>query len=249
MHVLVTRPEPDALKLKGLIEQRGHEATVAPLLAVAFDGVEVEELEGVTTLVATSRNGLRSLLGTDALQAARALTVIAVGTGTAEEARRMGFARVVKGPGTAADLGPLIVSILDPMEEVLLHLAGERLTSDLAGELQLMGFRISARPVYRMEAARALPAAVVQAIAEGSIEAVMLMSPQTAAVWVRLVERHVVAMRGLAAKVRAMPHLCLSEAVARRLSPLGDIAIEIADEPTLEEMLALIDGAAAKSGA
>ncbi len=244
MHVLVTRPEPDALKLKGLIEQRGHEASVAPLLAVAFDGIEPEELEGVTTLVATSRNGLRSLLGTEALQLARALTVIAVGTGTAEEARRMGFARVVKGPGTAADLGPLIVSILDPMEEVLLHLAGERLTSDLAGELQLMGFRISARPVYRMEAAQVLPADIARALADGTIEAVMLMSPQTAAVWVRLVGRH-----ELGPRLRDVAHLCLSEAIARRLSPLGDVPVEIADAPTLEEMLALIDSAAAKSGA
>ncbi len=244
MHVLVTRPEPDALKLKGLIERRGYEATVAPLLAVAYDGIEPEELEGVTTLVATSRNGLRSLLGSEALQAARLLTVIAVGNGTAEEARRMGFARVIKGPGTAADLGPLIVSILDPMEEMLLYLAGERLTSDLASELQLMGFRMTARPVYRMEAARTLPSEVADAITDGTIEAVMLMSPQTAAIWVRLVERH-----GLGLRVRDLAHLCLSTAIAGRLSPLGEVPVEIAEAPTLEEMLALIDIAAAKSGA
>lgn len=242
MRVLVTRPEPDALKLKGVLEQRGYEAAVAPLLAVAYDRLDPEELEGVTTLVATSRHGLRALMGTEALEPARALTLIAVGSATAEEARRMGFARVIKGPGTAADLGPMIASILDAAEEVLLHLAGERLASDLAGELQLMGFRIASRPVYRMEAARALPPGIVSALQRGAIDAVMLMSPQTAAVWARLIERH-----GLRGQVREMAHLCLSEAVAARLSPLGAVPIEIANAPSLEEMLALVDIAAAKS--
>lgn len=244
MHVLVTRPEPDALKLKGVLEQRGHRATATPLLAVAYDGLEAEELEGVTTLVATSRHGLRALVGTAALEAARALTVIAVGAATAEEARRMGFARVVKGPGTAADLGPMIAAILDPMEEVLLHLAGERLAADLAGELQLMGFRVAARPVYRMEPASALPAGVVADLAKGRIDAVLLMSPQTAAVWVRLVKRH-----QLVATAGAVAHLCLSEAVAARLAGLGPVPTLIANAPSLEEMLALVEVAAANSEA
>lgn len=242
MRVLVTRPEPDALKLKGILEQRGYAAAVAPLLAVSYRGLDPEDLDGVTTLVATSRNGLRALIGTEALAAARTLTLVAVGSATAEEARRMGFARVVKGPGTAADLGPMIASILDPAEEVLLHLAGERLASDLAGELQLMGFHVASRPVYRMEPARALPPGIVAALARGAIDAVMLMSPQTAAVWARLIEHH-----GLRDRLRDVVHLCLSEAVAARLSPLGGVPLEIANAPSLEEMLALVDIAAAKS--
>lgn len=244
MRVLVTRPEPDALKLKGLLESHGHKASVAPLLGVVFSGIESEELEGVTALVATSRNGLRSLLGSEALERARALPVIAVGRATAEEARRMGFARVVTGPGTAAELGPMIAAVLDPTEEMLLHLAGERLASDLASELQHMGFNISVRPVYRMEAARKLPPDVVNELSKGAIAAVMLMSPQTAAVWSRLVVRH-----GLTAKVRDVVHLCLSEAVASRLAPLGAVPHEIADAPNLEEMLALVELTAAKSDA
>src|SRR5262249_60653114 len=36
MRVLVTRPEPDALKLRAALEQRGHEATGTPLLTPSF---------------------------------------------------------------------------------------------------------------------------------------------------------------------------------------------------------------------
>jgi uroporphyrinogen-III synthase len=242
MHVLVTRPEPDALKLKGLIERRGHEASVAPLLSVVYAPPEPAALEGVTGLIATSRNGLRALVGSDALEAARGLTVFAVGGATAEEARRMGFARVVKGPGTAEALGPLVASLVDPAEEVLLHLAGDRLAFDLVGELSLMGINVTAQAVYATRAVRALPADVREAISLGDIDAVLLMSPQTAAVWARLIAAH-----GLGEETREMSHLCLSEAVAGRLAPLSEVPIEIASAPTLEEMLALVDLAAAKS--
>ncbi len=243
MHVLVTRPEPDSLKLVGLLEQHGHEALAAPLSSFVSLGLEAEALEGITGLVATSRNALRALVGSDALAAARNRTVFAVGGATADEARRMGFSRVVKGPGTAADLGPLIASLVDPAEEMLLYLAGDRLAHDLAGELQELGVRVDSRVVYRMEHARALPLHAVTAIGAHEIDAVVLMSQQAAHTWTRLVAAH-----HLQEPVRDMLHLCLSDAVARRLAPLGGVEIEAAVRPTLEEMLALVDAAAAKLG-
>ncbi|MDX2156568.1 MAG: uroporphyrinogen-III synthase [Hyphomicrobiaceae bacterium] len=242
MHILVTRPAPDGATLKQLIESAGHQASLAPLMSVAFDRPLAEELEGITGLVATSRNALRALAGTEALDVARGLTVFAVGAGTAEQARSMGFARVVKGPGTAEALGPLIASIVDPAEEVLLHLAGEQLSRDLVGELSLSGLNISSRIVYGIRPARELPEAVRSAIRVGVIDAVMLMSPQTAAIWSRLVRLH-----GLESAAREIIHLCLSSAVAGRLTGLGTVPTGIAGEPTLEEMLALADLAAAKS--
>lgn len=243
MHVLVTRPEPDSIKLVGLLQKRGHEATAAPLSSFEPLGLDAEALEGVTSLIATSRNALRALVGSDVLALARNLTVFAVGGATAEEARRMGFARVVKGPGTGSELVPLIASLVDPAEEILLHLAGDRLACDIAGELYELGLRVETRVVYRMVQAQSLPAKVLSAIAAGDIDAVTLMSPQAAVVWTRLVEKHAVEN-----SVRNIIHLCLSEAVARRLAPLEGIAIEATVRPTLEEMLALIDLAAAKSG-
>ena len=35
MHLLVTRPEPDAAELKAALEAQGHEVSVEPLLAIA----------------------------------------------------------------------------------------------------------------------------------------------------------------------------------------------------------------------
>ncbi|MEZ5856675.1 MAG: uroporphyrinogen-III synthase [Hyphomicrobiaceae bacterium] len=240
MLVLVTRPEPDALKLVGLLQHRGHEAMAAPLMSVSYSTLEPELLEGVTGLIATSRHGLRALVGTDALEIARRLTVFAVGRATALEARKMGFQRVVKGPGTAEALAPLIASMVDPAEEVLLHLAGARLAHDLAGELSLQGLNVSVETVYAMRPARELSEPVRDAILNGKIEAVLLMSPQTASIWSRLVTDH-----GLGDYVREILHLCVSDAAADRLKGLGGVAIEVAEAPSLEEMLALVEVAAA----
>lgn len=241
MRILITRPEPDALKLKGLLEDRGYEAVVEPLLSVTFDDCESIELEGVSALIATSRNGLRALRHAEVVEAARGLTVFAVGSATAEEARRMGFRTIIKGPGTATALAPMIASTLDPAEDVLLHLAGDRLAVDIARELEENGFRASKAVVYRMQPATQISDSTREALAEGDIDAVLLMSAETAAVWARLAVRH-----RLGPLLTEIPHLCLSDAVASRLKPLGNIPVEVADQPTLEEMLALIDLTAAQ---
>jgi len=243
MHVLVTRPEPDSIKLVGLLQKRGHTAQAAPLSAFVPLGIDADVLEGVTGLIATSRNALRAIVGSDALVAARGLTVFAVGAATAEEARRMGFAKVVKGPGTATELGPLVASLVDPAEDLLLHLTGERTAHDLAGELGLLGVRAASHVVYRMDAAKALPKQAVETIRGGHLGAVVLMSPDAATIWTRLIVAH-----GLTEAARDVSHLCLSETVARRIARLAPLTIRQARRPTLEEMLALVDLAAANRG-
>jgi uroporphyrinogen-III synthase len=241
MRLLVTRPEPDALKLSGVLEDAGHATVVEPLLSVSFDGGDPVDLDGAQAVLATSRNALRALKSTPALAEARHLPLFAVGKATAAEARTLGIETVVTGAGTAAELVAHIVSVLDPAAGVLVHLAGNVLAYDLAGELEAHGFRVRQPVVYRMLAATAFGETTVEAFAMREIDGVLLMSPRTAAIYARLVMKH-----GLTSVVRALPHFCLSEAVARQLQPLGGVPTEIAEAPRLEEVLALIDIAAAQ---
>lgn len=241
MRLLVTRPEPDALKLKALLEDAGHEATVEPLLSVSFEDPDPIDLESVQALIATSRNALRALRSSPALAQARHLPLFAVGKATATEARTMGFETVVTGAGTGAELVGHVVSALDPAAGLVLHLAGDTLAGNLRGELEGHGFRLEQPVVYRMVAARAFSDDAIEQLAMGEIEGVVLMSPRTAAVYAELVRK-----AGLTATIRPLPHFCLSAAVARRLEPLGDVVKHVADRPRLEEVLALIDEVAAQ---
>ena len=241
MRILVTRPEPDGLKLKGLLEERGHEAEVEPLMRASTEGFEPVDLDGITALIATSRNALRAIRGQVAGRAVRELKIYTVGAGTAEEARRLGFGTIVRGPGTIAELLPIIASTLDPTEELLLNLRGERVSMDVPLELEALGYRVSDAVVYRMISAEAFSENVQEQLGNGEIEGVMLMSPQTAAIYARLVVKH-----RLQTSVREVVHLCLSDAVAGRLNGIKEIPIDVADHPTVEEMLDLVDLAAAK---
>jgi uroporphyrinogen-III synthase len=242
MRLLVTRPEPDALKLRALLEEHGHQATVEPLLQVSFDDADPIDLEGVQALIATSRNGLRALKSHPALAEARRLPLFSVGEATAKEARALGFEVVVTGAGTAQELVVHIVSALDPAAGLLLHLAGDALAGDLKGALEEHGFRVLQPRVYQMLPATALSEDTVEQLAMGEIDGVILLSPRTAQVYAALMRK-----QGLASVARGLMHFCLSPAVARRIEPLGTVRVQIADTPRLQEVLALIDAAAPQS--
>jgi uroporphyrinogen-III synthase len=242
MRLLVTRPEPDALKLRAALEEHGHEATVEPLLRVCFPDSEPIDLEDVQALIATSRYGLRALKSHPLRGVARKLPLFAVGRATATEGRALGFETVVTGAGTAQELVAHIVSVADPAAGLLLHLAGDVISTDLAGELEAHGFRVLQPVVYRMQAATALTDDTVEQLALGEIDGVILMSPRTATIYASLMRKH-----GLMSVARGLIHFCLSAAITQKLAPLGPVRTEIADAPRLEEVLALIDAAAARS--
>lgn len=242
MHLLVTRPEPDAIKLRALLEEHGHEATVEPLQSVEFEDAEPIELDGVQALIATSRNALAALAEDPSLPLARDLPLFAVGRATAARARAMGFATVITGAGTAAELAQHIVSVVEPSAGFLLHLAGEQLAGDIKADLEAHGFRVLQPVVYRMVAATRLGAVTLDRLSDGDIDGVILMSPASARIYAGLIAKH-----GLAPLVRRLTHFCLSPAVAQRLQPLGAVPVEVAAAPRLEEILALIDAVAAQS--
>src|SRR5512145_2562559 len=131
MRLLVTRPEPDAMKLGAVLEEAGHEAVIEPLLSVSFAEGDAVDLEGAQALIATSRNALRALKASPALPEARRLPLFAVGRATAAEARALGFETVVTGAGTAAELVTHIVSALDPATGLLGYLAVDTRATDL----------------------------------------------------------------------------------------------------------------------
>ena len=236
MRLLVTRPEPDALLLKARLETLGHEATVAPLLSVSFENADDIDLSEVQALIATSRNGLKALRVQSAHKIAALLPIYVVGKATAKEAQALGFTEIITGGGAVADLIPEIVASADPQSDVLLHLAGDEVAGTLASELELHGFRVMQPIVYRMVPATSFDADTADQIATGEIDGVLLFSPRTASIYVNLINQH-----ELQPATQRLRHFCLSEAVARRLAPIATPHTEIADSPTLEAMLELLD--------
>lgn len=235
MRVLLTRPEPDAGELSARLAALGHEVKAEPLLQIVPLPIEAGAFADAQAIIVTSRNGLRALAASKALEEARALPVFAVGPATAALARDSGFANVIAGAGAARDLVPLIAAHCDASEGVLAHVAGEALAFDLAAALAQEGLTVRTLAAYRAEPAAALSGETARAIAEGGLDAVVLMSPRTAEIYAELVDA-----AGIGEAARHLACVCLSPAVAARLAGLAPARVEIAAEPNATALLAAL---------
>lgn len=236
MHVLLTRPESASAALKARIEALGCEVSLAPLLDIRLHAIPVGALEGATELIATSRNGLKALAASpDTLSQARQLTVYAVGPATGELARSLGFADVREGAGTAAALVPMIAQADTTRAGHFVHLAGDHLAFDLAGALREAGVSVRAVPAYASVAAETLPVDVVDRLRDGDIDAVILMSPRTAATWAALTSDAV-----LRPALARLTHVCLSKGVADRLGDTNNLKVMTAVRPDADAIASLV---------
>lgn len=242
MRLLVTRPADDAAELARRLAALGHEALIEPLLRVEPLDDATLGLAGIGGLVVTSRQALRALArNAAALIAARPLPIFTVGGATAQEARDLGCLTVIEGPGQAAGLVPLIATRAARLEGRLLHLAGERLAFDLQAALAAEGVDMETRVVYRTMPARELSPATLTALRTPILNGVLLLSPETARTWVRLLAHH-----GLEIEALSLTHYCLSPAVAAALGPLPQARSRTALSPSVEDLLALLTEPAAK---
>lgn len=235
MHLLVTRPEPDASEMSAQLEELGHRATVEPMLRLEFLPIGAGAFESAQALIATSRNGLRALASFKALGTARALPIFVVGPGTAELAAAMGFPRVIAGSGGARDLVGRIASEVDPAGGRLVHVAGEALAFDLAPALAERGIAVDRLTAYRMVAAESFTPSTSLQLRDEALEGVILMSPRTARVFAELL-----GSAGLGRQASRLTCFCLSQEVADALEGVSPGRVEIAPEPNSAGIFAAV---------
>ncbi len=241
MRLLVTRPAPDAGVQAEKLRALGHDALVSPLLKVEFLTPELPDISTVQALIVTSRNGLRALEASGALERVLSLPLFAVGSASAKRARDLGFEQVHEGPGTAEGLAPLIVSKSGPARGVLLHLAGEQVAFDLKGALEEQGFEAAQPALYRMSATDGFSAPAHEALESGELEGVLLMSPASARAYMELIVSW-----GLESAAAKPAYFCLSENVAAPLRGLDSARIIVSPSPSEDDLLALTRSKAAK---
>jgi uroporphyrinogen-III synthase len=242
LHLLVTRPEPDASALAARLEALGHRVSLAPLIDIDLAPIPAADLAEADSLIATSRNALRALVASEAADAARGKRLFVVGPGSRALAERKGFRHVVAGPSSAEALVPVILAATAATPDApLLYLAGDAQAIDLAGALAAARRSICTRVVYRQVPRTTLPSAVARDLGAGAVDGVLLYSPRTAGIYADLVATGI-ERQAIANTV----HFCLSVAVAAPLAPLA-VATAIAVQPDSEEMLALVSRVAAVS--
>ncbi|QBX38829.1 uroporphyrinogen-III synthase [Brevundimonas sp. S30B] len=164
--VWITRASPGAERTADRLTVLGFQPVVAPLLAIEPIPQPAPDLDGVRTLVFTSRNGVAAFA---ALSDRRDRPVLTVGDATADAARQAGFQDVTSASGALDDLAALIRRT--PNAGPVLACLAETPAGDLAARVG-GGVEIRTLPVYR---AVATPAAPPQAF-----DAVLIHSPRAA---------------------------------------------------------------------
>ncbi len=234
LHVLVTRPRPDAVALAAELERRGHSVLQLPLLEIEIDANVPFDPDGVQALLFTSANGVRAFV---ARSDRRDLPVYAVGDATAREATAQGFGAVESAGGAVDDLAALVRRKLKPEDGALLHVSGSAVAGDLSGLLTSDGFAVRREQLYTARKVTGIDAAVRAALVAGTLDAVLFFSPRSAAAFGKLVQAV-----GIAAACEKLTAVCLSDAVAAALAPVSWQAVTVAAQPNQESLIASLEG-------
>jgi uroporphyrinogen-III synthase len=236
MAVLVTRPHPDNEATARALRERGFAAVLAPMLR--FEPVDSGAIEAhVTAVIVTSANALRAAEAD--LGALLKLPLFAGGEHTADEARRLGFAKVTSAEGDADKLRKrLRKAFKDKQAGPLLYLAGADLSRDLAGELAEDGFEVITRTTYRMVALSALSSETREAFAANDVEAVLHYSQRSARAFLEAARADGVEISAL-----AVPQCCISAHVAAILREAGAVRVVAAATPDENALLGALERA------
>ncbi|MBR0673780.1 uroporphyrinogen-III synthase [Neoroseomonas soli] len=215
--VLITRPEPGAAETAAAVATLGWRPILAP--ALVLRAIPPERLPAAQALLLPSRAAARALPPS-------AMPVLAVGAGTAAEARACGFPDVICAEGDAASLVVLAAARLDPAAGPLLLAVGRGYSAELAADLRARGFRVLRRVVYEASPAEALPPEAIDALARGAVAAALFTSPRCARITLALM-RHA----GLAEAAHGIRALAISARIAEALAPLPWATREVTARP------------------
>ncbi|WP_370676394.1 uroporphyrinogen-III synthase [Pleomorphomonas sp. PLEO] len=227
MVLLVLRPEPQASDMVAALVARGVAALAEPMLTIepADDPAGLVRAADPNTeaLILTSRQTVAILKGAGGLDALTGLPVIAVGAGTAHDARAAGFADVRSADGNADDLVDLVAR---SGFHRLVHAGGRDKAGDIAGRLAGLGVTVAEAELYRAEPRQTLAPEVTAAFAEGRIDGLVVASRRSAQAFVDLMD-----IMDWAPRLSRLGAAALSQAAAAPLT--GRVAeLIVAAEPT-----------------
>jgi uroporphyrinogen-III synthase len=233
MKLLITRPREDGLATAAALHKIRVKAVLEPLYRLEQTN-DIPPLVGpYQGLLFTSRNGAKSFAR---LFGIPELPCFCVGDRTAETARELGFYPVHSANGNAQDLIALVQQHCPPGEGPLFRASGDHEDDPLTAELNALNYEIDARTLYRAVPVPRLQRSTATAILRGFIDGVVFFSPAASHHF-----KELVTLDNLADGCNHLHAFCISTAAAERLDGLAWQSLQIADHPSQESLLQLIE--------
>jgi len=209
-----TRPEATTARLRAV----GFEPLAAPVLETRAVAAEVD-LTGADALAFTSASGVRAFCD---LSLDRALTVFAVGEGTAAAAQAEGFDTIRTSNG---DVQALAAFIAEARPALVVNPTARKPAADLVALLAVRGVAARSLVVYET-----VPTHV--AIPPG-VDSILIHSPRAA---------HILSGQITSSQASALTLFAISEAAAAPLRGLPFAAVIVAPFPDEASLLDLLQG-------
>jgi len=233
LRVLVTRPEPGASRTAQRLQETGFQPILLPLtetVALAVDAGLVPD--DAVAVAITSANAVR-LATKELIAAFAALPCHAVGTRTAEAARKAGFSSVSEGPGNAEALADNLAG--DFSGKTIVYLCGRVRFPAFEQELKTAGVQVRAVETYDTLAVDYPDEAILERLSGQPADAVLLYSAKAAAAMQILTKQP--ALQGLFEKTS---FFALSARIAAAFEDTANERIRIAAQPDENALLALL---------
>ena len=234
MRLLITRPREDGEPLAALLNERGFETILDPMMTIVDIDAPEMDLSGIQALLMTSANGVRAFARREE---DRQTPVYVVGDASAQVARDLSFIAVTSAGGDVETLAALVQNELNPGQGALLHIAASRVAGDLSGLLEAAGFEVRRLVLYEATAADALSTKTLVELDAGTLDGILLFSPRTATLFTRLVMA-----AGRTEHCRAVVAYCLSQAVADNAQVISWKDLVVAPRPNQQALLDIIGG-------
>lgn len=232
MHLLMTRPEPDATFSAKKLRTKGYSILINPVLETRFSKEPIAWKKGVDFVV-TSRNGMRALnaLATDEMR--REARLFSVGDATADLAEAAGFTMVLSASGAVEDL---VYTVLEEQPTRLVYVCGRDRKGNLEVRLRANGIAVDLAERYRAEFASAFRPSVINAFQTGALDGVLLYSRRTAEAFAALIDRH-----QLSYSTKKIAYFCLAKTVASVFDGVRGIDLHVAERPDERSLFEAID--------
>lgn len=231
--LLVTRPRDQATTTKALLEARGHQVSLEPVLsihAVAHPAIDLSRFDGL------------AITSAHAAPAAAALRpdipVFAVGDATAGALKDNHVDAVSVGKAGGRALAEDIDRALAGRKGQILHLTGRHRSGELEGALTQRGHGYCTTIVYEARESETISPETESLLVDNRLDGICFFSRRSAEIFCRLSLQD-----GLQGSFARLDAFCLADTVAEGCAGLPWRQIRVADAPNVEALCHLLEQA------
>jgi len=139
VHIVITRPKEDSIKLIQSLKKSGHSVSHLPLIKIEKLETDKINFQNYKAVIFTSSNAIKFL---NIEKFNSKIKCFCVGGATEFMAKQVGFINTYSSEGTVDSLIELIIRTLDSKSGKLLYLSSEFISKDLDSDLIRVGYSV-----------------------------------------------------------------------------------------------------------